>query len=86
MKQVNKNFVLCSGAVKAQSETKIKSGLLGTMISTFRMAVQILDILWKLLFKLLHSLYDIYETLQRMKGILIGRKIYINVRDGHAKN
>jgi hypothetical protein len=21
-----------------------------------------------------------------MKGILIGRKIYINVRDGHAKN
>ena len=93
LKQVDNNCVRCSRAVKACSETKFKSPSLHINISNFSKAVQILDIVQGLtklpklmnIFLKIYILSMKYETSQRMKDLLIGRHICINLRQDHVK-
>ena len=88
IKQGDNNCVLCSRDVKWCNETKLKSPLLDTLISNFRKAVQVLDMV-QVLHKLpncmniflqnLHSLCDVWNITKDEGPINMSIYIYIYI-------
>jgi len=94
VKQVDKNCVRCFRTVKACNETKLQSQLLHTIMSTFKMAVQILDTVQvlptiqnvcKMIFTVLLSLYEVWNITNNEESINRSRNIHKSPRGSCKK-